>query len=690
MGRLRRPFAWLVDSVVLRGGGRVRWFCTYFVPSSGRRLATVSLDRRLVSTELVREPACLGWERLDLDTGAGDGANNLCGVWSSATVGTWVRRERVLAAVVATAAAVAALAPALGTPWLLLVALAIACVGSASRIAMAIGQGRLERAQEHSALAQRVRVPIAAVSAVDPTEIGVDPAAQIVLRGGTTPDYVGRSVDEALSRAIDDALTGSDRWLIVVTGPSKVGKSRSLFEALRRNWDSGHIAIVAPTSGENLRSLSTAGRAPRIGGLRPVLWLDDLEPFVAQGVTLETLRGWHRLTAMPVLATYGGKGSERVGETAGMRELSELTGTLLQHAREIRLEATTQTELQRLPAGLASDVRAAIARHGLAAFLVAAPALERKLSTRRHGPGEVDCPEGAAIVYAAVDWALCGRTDPIAAGPLRRMWPSYVPAGSPSDDGAFEAGLVWALRPAAGSISLLRSAGGYLPYDYIVDFVHGRAESVSPLDAAWEAAIDTDDPARAFAVGVSAWAYAQPDYAIAAFEIARQSPSADLAARAGFNLALGLRRNGDVAATRRAFEWVIASAHPDVAPKANVSLGLLLQQTGDLDGAQRAFEAAIDAQHLDATPSAFLGLGTLLELRGEEQQAARCYRAALDSGHVDPAPLAALQLGALLERHGDIAGARATYERALEVGRKRARRRAQEALDRIAHAAATD
>jgi tetratricopeptide (TPR) repeat protein len=596
----------------------------------------------------------------------------------------------VLAAVVAAAGAVAALAPVLGVPWLLLVALAIACIAGASRIAMAIGQGRLERAQEQSELAQRVRVPIGAVRAVDPTEIGVDPAAQFVLGGGTTPNYVGRTVDEALSRAIDGALTGSDRWLIVVTGPSKVGKSRSLFEAVRAHSDGGQMALVAPTSGDSLRSLLMPGSAPRIEGLRPVLWLDDLEPFVAQGVTLETLREWHRVTGMPVLATYGGKGSERVGETAGMRELTELTGTLLQHAREIRLEATTQRELQRLPAGLAPDVRAAIARHGLAAFLVAAPALERKLSTRRHGPGEVDCREGAAIVYAAVDWALCGRTDPIAADPLRRMWRSYVPAGTASDDEAFEAGLAWALRPVAGSISLLRDAGGYLAYDYIVAFVHGRPESVAPVDAAWEAAIDTNDPSQAFAVGVSAWAYEQADYAIAAFEIARRSQNADLAARAGFNLALGVRRKGDVAAARRAFEWVIASAHPDVAPKANVSLGLLLQQTGDLEAAQRAFEAGINAQHPDATPSAFLSLGTLLELLGEEPRARQCYEAALASGHVDPAPLAALQLGALLERHGDIEGARAAYRRALEVGRKRSRRRAQDALERLPHTAAAD
>ena len=85
-------------------------------------------------------------------------------------------------------------------------------------------------------------------------------------------------------------------------------------------------------------------------------WLDHLEPFVAQGVTLDTLREWHEATGMPVLATYGGKGSERVGESPGMRELTELTKTLLQHSRGILLDATTSSELAGQPAARRSAI----------------------------------------------------------------------------------------------------------------------------------------------------------------------------------------------------------------------------------------------------------------------------------------------------------------------------------------------
>ena len=68
-------------------------------------------------------------------------------------------------------------------------------------------------------------------------------------------------------------------------------------------------------------------------------------------------------------------------------------------------------------------------RHGLAAYLVAGPALQTKLFTARHAPGEPACPEGVAVVYTAVDWARCGRTDPISDATLRQLWSIHLPAG---------------------------------------------------------------------------------------------------------------------------------------------------------------------------------------------------------------------------------------------------------------------
>lgn len=103
-------------------------------------------------------------------------------------------------------------------------------------------------------------------------------------------------------------------------------------------------------------------------------------------------------------------------------------------------------------------------------FLVAAPKLERKLSTGQHERGDPPCPEGRAVIDAAVDWARCGRTDPIAEQSLRELWTSYLGHSARAADDVFVSGLDWAVRPVAGTIALLQlSTGGYEPFDYSWD-----------------------------------------------------------------------------------------------------------------------------------------------------------------------------------------------------------------------------
>jgi hypothetical protein len=74
-----------------------------------------------------------------------------------------------------------------------------------------------------------LQVPVGPISEIDPTMIGVDKAAQQVLPGGAIPDYVDRVIDAELRGALGAAVRGESPWLVVVTGPSKVGKSLTLF-----------------------------------------------------------------------------------------------------------------------------------------------------------------------------------------------------------------------------------------------------------------------------------------------------------------------------------------------------------------------------------------------------------------------------------------------------------------------------
>jgi hypothetical protein len=60
-------------------------------------------------------------------------------------------------------------------------------------------------------------------------------------------------------------VRGEGPWLVVVTGPSKVGKSRGLFEALRRvsggRWRP--LQVIAPVNTEAVRALLASGRSSR-------------------------------------------------------------------------------------------------------------------------------------------------------------------------------------------------------------------------------------------------------------------------------------------------------------------------------------------------------------------------------------------------------------------------------------------
>jgi len=163
----------------------------------------------------------------------------------------------------AAAEALAGLSVPLGVPWLAVAGAIVAAASGHARVAISAGRARLEGRRERVESVRQLRVPVAPVSGVDPTLIGVDPAAQTVLAGGVLPEYLGREVDAALRDAVAAALEGRGRWLVVVVGGSKIGKSRALFEALHRCPRAGELELVAPVDGDALQSLLNSG--PGVG-----------------------------------------------------------------------------------------------------------------------------------------------------------------------------------------------------------------------------------------------------------------------------------------------------------------------------------------------------------------------------------------------------------------------------------------
>ena len=177
------------------------------------------------------------------------------------------------------------------------------------------------------------RAPVAAVDEIEPTQIGVDAAAQDILPGGEVPEYVPRDADGELREALEAALDGSGRWLVVVIGPSKVGKSRTLFEAVAMCARSRALELVAPSDADALRASLASVDEPKQRPAPTVLWLDDLETFLNDGVTMATLREWRSgARGGIVVGTYGGKGSERIAGSAS-GGLATIAAEVLQSAR---------------------------------------------------------------------------------------------------------------------------------------------------------------------------------------------------------------------------------------------------------------------------------------------------------------------------------------------------------------------
>jgi tetratricopeptide (TPR) repeat protein len=489
-----------------------------------------------------------------------------------------------------------ALGVALGAALLSVVGVAVAAVGAIVRLLIVAKRTRLEKKREAAALARRLRVPIGPVREIDPTLVGVERAEQTILPGAFLPDYVQRAVDSQLQQAVADALEGSGPWVVVVHGPSKVGKSRSLFEALRRSSSSDTISFVAPVDAAALKSLLEPGE-----GLleedctRAVLWLDDLEPHLNGGVTWQTLREWRAGgSGRIVTATYGGKGNEVIAgsQTTG---LASAAFEVLQNAREVPLAATTAEELASLSPELDPSEAAALDRHGLAAYLVAGPALERKLNTGVHKPGDEPCMEGVALVYAAVDWARCGRTDPIPESVLRALWASYLPASVPVSDEGFERALAWALAPIVGSIALLQHAGSYEPFDYVVRLVRDKPGSALVRDECWTAAVGTANDAQALAVGETAYFDGRHDVALGALARAWDSSVPEVAATAGYNRGVVLRELGRSETALEAYDKVVERFGDVSALDVRIAVVAALFNKGAELGALDRSEAAIES-----------------------------------------------------------------------------------------------
>jgi tetratricopeptide (TPR) repeat protein len=580
------------------------------------------------------------------------------------SLGALNRWQALVAAVAAAVAAIFGVLLAVNPSPLKLAGLLTAATFAVVIVVIAAARACLETGADERTRRRRLLVPVRPVSKVDPTKIGVDPAPQTVLAGKTLPEYLQREVDVELREAIDEAHDGRGPWLVVVLGPPKVGKSRTLFEALRacdsrndprrRRWPifgtperHDGLNLVAPKDGDAVEEFAQ-GEDILPAKQPAVLWLDDLEPFLPTGVTWTTLEDWRkRGQTRFVVATYGGKRSQQSSGLAGRTDpgINDLGDNILARARKITLKSTTSDELEPLREKLAADFETA-RQYGLAAYLVAGDRLETRLDTEAS-------PEGVAVIDAAADWARCGRTDAISEDTLRHLWRTYLPVGvAPSDDG-FAIGRNWALDPVAGRIALLQQgADGYRAYDYVVELISNRPEAGGPPDPVWAAAIETALPTEAFAVGAAASSYGRWADAVEAFTRARESSVDQYAAAGGVNLGVALAQLGRSADALAAYQQVIDRYRDDPAPALRVQVARALTNQGFVLGEVDPSGAANAPELRKLLARAQNNQGLVFPALGSSADALAAFQQVIARYGNDPAPALRKQVARALNNQG--------------------------------------
>src|ERR1700722_8077093 len=133
--------------------------------------------------------------------------------------------------------------------------------------------------------------------------------------------YVQRDFDQDLHDAVVAALSGQGPRLVVLSGDTKSGKTRSAFQALQSD-ELSKAWLVVPRDGASVERLLRLGVLPR--SWKPVvIWLDDLERYASvdcDGLHEGALRNLKCDRPMVVLATVGGRRGERFSRTSPLVE----------------------------------------------------------------------------------------------------------------------------------------------------------------------------------------------------------------------------------------------------------------------------------------------------------------------------------------------------------------------------------
>jgi TPR repeat protein len=451
----------------------------------------------------------------------------------------------------------------------------VGVVGTIVAVVLAVGGFRAQRRERLKTRGydepRRVEEALAGEGMYDLGVAPEDPEARAAVglpARGHTPYLPRPAVDGKLRERLADAAKAPGETLIVVEGPAAAGKSRTLLEALKEVLPDA--VLLNPTTSQALVDLGRDGPPAGLKSRACVLWLNDLERYAGhEGLNLTTLKRfgeWGR--PVVVLAAYGGKAQLRSGDT----DAEVAAGDLLRRYPPLHLDATMTARERELLETHADYARAAdrIAAEGIAEFMIGALKLRHRLTL------ESDCPEGVAVVRAAIDWRRLKLLRPVTEEALEDLYTAYF---DPATTENFERGLRWARKAVYSQVSLLKPVeGGYQPHDYAVRVDRERERPIAP--AMWRAVVER---------------YASREETLPLVrEEGRESAVTDAVlqrfdsegdASASYTLGRMLLDREKRDEAEEAFARAAERGHAEAA----YWLGLMLLHKGDYDGAERAY-----------------------------------------------------------------------------------------------------
>ncbi|MGP3926579.1 tetratricopeptide repeat protein [Streptomyces sp. 8N616] len=514
---------------------------------------------------------------------------------------------------------------------------------------------RRRRASEGGASQQHANFTWRDVDSVDEVAFGVHRATESQGHPAVPP-YVPRDVDNELDRRLENAL--GNGGLLLVTGDSAAGKTRALFESMKRRAVSWRVCKPDPEA-----ALSGISTSILESGERCLIWLDDLEAYIRQDGLTANLLDEITSSRVAILATMRSEIFEKLSEpedptnTTHYQKYSSATARLLRAAIRITVDRVwTSAERERaskIPDSRLADALAADSAHGVAEYLAAGPQM---LAQWQHANRAGGNPRGAALVAAAVDLARTGVSSGLPVDALEALHESYLDraGGSALRPESPEAAWKWASKVCLGITSPLipQRRNRWRAFDYLVSHVAREEDPATIPDASWRTAVGLVEDARRPQMAVIARVSGRADVADAVLRPLAEAGDIDGMNNLG---ALLVSQYNYADASR----WFRQAALAGDALGAH-NLGVIEFENGQLAEARKWFVQAIESGETQSMGP----LGLVVESLGDEEEALRIWKRGTDAGDAGSAFYYAERLRA----QWDVEGAKQALQLAADGG----------------------